>query len=446
MKKIIKSPSSLTIFAMALAVVLSFNYFKGFKENTSPFMHDAEQYHSYLVAKFIHDDLTFSFPHPYWVHRGPKDILINKFTLGVALLEMPFFIIGHKIAQLTDYEVDGYSAPYSYSASIGVLIYVFLALCLLRKVLLNYFSEFSTSLTLICLFLGTNLHYYSTSECAMSHSYLFFLSSLILYFAWKWNQTENLKYLYASMFFCGFATILRPTNAICVIIPILFGVSNLPELWTRLKVVIKTKIVVGSLLFFILATLPQLFYWKWATGSFIYYSYSGERFFFDDPKIFGFLFSFTKGWFTYTPVMFIAFASIFIPAAKSVRVLNLLFMSTIIYVLSCWWCWWYGGSYGMRAMIEYYPLLSIPLASFFQILHTTYLKKTIAIALTIVFASWNIIGEIKYKNGVICWDGMTYESYTYGLFKTQFNHEERNKFQSLLYFIDAEGAKKGRRD
>ena len=445
-KTIKKSASAITIILMAIVVLCSFNFFKGWKGDTSPFRHDAEQYHSYLVAQFIHHDMTFSWPNGYWIHKSPKDIYVNKFTLGVALLETPFFLIGHKIAQITDHKVDGYSSPYSYSVSFGILFYVFIGLCLVRKVLLDYYDEMVTSLTLFSVFLGTNLHYYSISEGPMSHSYLFFLTSLILYFAWKWDKTNKLKYFYASFFFCGFAAVLRPTNAVCMMIPVLFGITNFRELWARIKVVFETKTVVNSTLFFILAASPQLIYWKWATGTFIYYSYTKEGFFFDDPKIIPFLFSFTKGWFIYTPIMLLGCMGIFLPSAKQVRLLNIIFFSVIIYVLSSWWCWWYGGSYGMRAMVEYYLLLALPLAAFFKFVTSTNIKKAITISFTVMLVSWNIIGEVRYRTGVICWDGMTFESYKMGIFHYQFNEEERKEFKNKLYFIDAEGALEGNRD
>ena len=54
--------------------------------------------------------------------------------------------------------------------------------------------------------------------------------------------------------------------------------------------------------------------------------------------------------------------------------------------------------------------------------------------------------EVKYKKIVIYWDGMTYSSYKFGLFKIQFSKEEREMFKSKLRFIDPKEALKGNRD
>ncbi|MFT6747577.1 MAG: hypothetical protein ACJAZ2_001930 [Glaciecola sp.] len=440
------TPSSTTLWIMAIVVLVLFNFFKGWKKDSSVFKHDTNQYHSYLVAQFVHNDLTFSFPNPYWLHKSPKDINVNKFTLGVALMEMPFFLIGHAIANTTSHAADGYSPPYSYSATIGIICYVFFGLYLIRKVLLTYFNEFATTLALLSVFLATNLHFYTVTEGPMSHSYLFFLVSVIVYTSMKWHHSKKIKYLYTAIFFCGFATVLRPTNLLCLLIPVLYGASNIKETWVKIKTLINFKTIIFGIGFFILATLPQIIYWKWATGSLIYYSYSEEGFFFNDPKILSFLFSFTKGWLLYTPVMLLPFLGFFSPQVKHLRVLFAIFMTIIIYVLSSWWCWWYGGSYGMRSMVEYYPLLTIPLAALFHTLSASKAKKMISISLVALFISWNIISEVKYKNIVIYWDGMTYETYKYTFFKIQLSKEERLFFESRLRFIDPKDALKGIRD
>ena len=39
----------------------------------------------------------------------------------------------------------------------------------------------------------------------------------------------------------------------------------------------------------------------------------------------------------------------------------LIMLPFIIYLFSSWWCWWFGGGFGMRPMIDYYPLFIIPI-------------------------------------------------------------------------------------
>lgn len=36
-------------------------------------------------------------------------------------------------------------------------------------------------------------------------------------------------------------------------------------------------------------------------------------------------------------------------------------MLLLIYILSSWWSWWYGGSFSSRPFVEYLPLFAIPL-------------------------------------------------------------------------------------
>src|SRR6185436_10253555 len=115
--------------------------------------------------------------------------------------------------------------------------------------------------------------------------------------------------------------------------------------------------VLGILIF-----LPQLFYWKHQTGSWFFNSYLNEHFYFNNPHVFYGLFSFRKGWLVYTPIMFFALAGLYtlFKTMKEFFYPVLILFLLYIYVAFSWWCWWYGGSYGQRALIDIYPFLAVP--------------------------------------------------------------------------------------
>src|SRR5205085_4794981 len=57
--------------------------------------------------------------------------------------------------------------------------------------------------------------------------------------------------------------------------------------------------------------IPQMIYWKYITGSWIFFSYQHtEGFDFLQPHIFKVLFSFKKSWFIYTPMIIFAIIGI----------------------------------------------------------------------------------------------------------------------------------------
>ena len=117
-------------------------------------------------------------------------------------------------------------------------------------------------------------------------------------------------------------------------------------------------LVCGALLISI-----QLFYWKYATGHWIVYSYGDQGFSWLHPHLYDYPLSFRSGWLIYTPLMFLAFFGI-IPLIKNGtnRVMIIVFFLLNFYIVSSWDVWWFGG----RAMIQSYAILMLPIAYMVQ--------------------------------------------------------------------------------
>lgn len=440
------SASSYVILGLLVFCLLLYRFFKVWKTN-SPFESDCDQYYSYLVAFFIHNDLSFNFPNTYWLAEGPLGIPIQKMSLGVALLESPFFLIGHFIAKIGGFPTTGYSLPYAWSVNLGVLTYVMIGLNLLRKSLLKFYSQFATSLTLIGVFIGTNLFFYTVSTPTMGHSFLFFLFSALIYFTIIWHEQQKISHLYLGVLVAGFITVVRPNHAIALLIPILYNVTSWESLKSKIQLFLGLKIKLAiAFLIFMLPIIPQLLYWKIYSGSWIYFSYTKEGFFFNDPQILEVLFSYRKGWFIYTPIMLLAFVSMFFYKNKQLATSSWVYFVIGLYIISSWWCWWYGGSYGMRAMIDFYPLFAFPLAFFFDKFKSTIRLNIAGSVILSGFVYLSIIGTIQYKKIIIHWDSMSRASFWYGFNKISFSAQERKEFDALLDKPDYEGALVGERD
>jgi len=246
-------------------------------------------------------------------------------------------------------------------------------------------------------------------------------------------------------FVIGLISLIRPTNGLIVIIFLFYNITNLKDVKTRMQLFLKNyrKIIVMIVCVFIV-WLPQLLYWKTITGDWFYYSYTDERFFFNDPKILSVLFSFRKGWLIYTPVM--AFSVIGIgflwKTNKKYFYPILLFFIVNLYVISCWWCWWYGGGFGMRALIESYAILAIPLAAFLTWMIKQ--KLLLRIPLYIIVAAITLqtaFHTFQYNYGTIHWGYMTKEAY----FDSFWRVKKSKNFYSLLSEPDSKAARKGER-
>ena len=99
-----------------------------------------------------------------------------------------------------------------------------------------------------------------------------------------------------------------------------------------------------------------------------------------------------------------------------------------IYLFSCWWCWWFGGGFGMRPMIDYYPLLIIPIGELLK-QKLTLLKNSFNIYFIMHF--FNLFQTLQ-RNLVIHWDSMSKESYWAFLQKLKWRRRRLGKARKSL--------------
>src|SRR6185312_211759 len=146
----------------------------------------------------------------------------------------------------------------------------------------------------------------------------------------------------------GLLIIIRPTNIfILLVLPFLAGdLKKTADFLIR--VIFSRYSIIMFVAFFAIVSI-QLFTWHAETGQWVVWSYPGETFTFANPHIADFLFSYRKGWFIYTPVMFFVIMGSIVMFITNknyfLAIITLLFTGVIVYVSSCWQPWWYGGSF-----------------------------------------------------------------------------------------------------
>ena len=117
--------------------------------------------------------------------------------------------------------------------------------------------------------------------------------------------------------------------------------------------------ILAAILGGIVGILPQLLYWKYTTGSFIYDV--GSKWFFLNPW-FRVLFGAEKGWFVYTPVAILMVAGFVRMTGRPFRKAVLVFCLLNIWIIISWSDWKYGASYSTRALTHSYPVFALALA------------------------------------------------------------------------------------
>ncbi len=418
--KITKYTKNVIITILIIITWTQFNLKKWSRE--SVIVTDAIHYYGYLPVIFIYNDVKMDsiahkskFNYRLWAVETPTGSGVFKTSMGMSYLFSPFFFSANLYQKITGGEVDGYSVPYHFAISIACIVYLLFGLIFLAKSLSKFFNDLIVGISMLILVFGTNLFYYASIEAAMSHAYNFSLFSLFIFLTIKFYEQPKWKYIISLGLTLGLITLIRPTNIIISLVFVFYNINSFDDLYSRIhlykKHILKILLLIPLL---IILWIPQFIYWKITTGTMFYYPYREEGFFFDNPHIINGLFSFRKGWLLYTPLMSLALTGIFFMKAelKKLRPVIVLFLLINTYVVLSWWCWWYGGSFGLRAFIESYSLLAFPLAAFISwIFSKKIFVKIISSIVILLFIGLNLFQTLQYKHGIIHWDSMSKEAY-----------------------------------
>ncbi|MBN8703966.1 MAG: hypothetical protein J0M08_12940 [Bacteroidetes bacterium] len=403
---------------------------------------DVVGYYGYLTAYFICDDLALKFlddpntacTNEYFATRSENGGYVMKMSIGMSLLYLPFFLLGHFVlAPLTGFMADGYSPAYQIALAVGSFFYLTLGFFYLRKILLLYVKPTIVWLVLWSLYLGTNLLWYSYGEALFSHQYSFSLVCILLWVTHLFHIKPSVKIALVIGMLIGLIILVRPINILICSLPFVWNVFSINSLRTKLNF-IKDNLAKFSLVLLtsFLVVSIQLIYWHYVTGHFLFYSYVGEFFYFLQPHILEGLIGFRKGWLIYTPLMLFALWGLkYISSqVKQIFLFVVFVFPVFLYVTFSWWCWWYGGSYGMRPLIDVYPILAIPMAVTFQdCMYSSRRSKFIFSCVLVFIIVVNMFQTWQYNVGVLHWDANTKNSYFSVLGSTKKSYEYKSKLR-----------------
>ncbi len=372
-----KSTHAVVIIAVVWFLLGSFYYSKWEKQyHEATISWDVSGYYHYLPAIFIYKDIrqqdwmheinTKYLPSPAFdqaVGHNDSGNKVNKYMAGQAVLYTPFFLVSHMYASISKtYPADGYSKPYQVGIWFGSLLFSILGLLLLRILLLKYFNDQIVLLTLIALGLGTHWMEYASINNAMNHGWLFTLLCILILSTIRFYKQSDWLSVLGIGTSLGLAMLVRPTEAIWIMVPLLWGMSNLKERFSILlqewKKVIAAVIISGFLVSI------QLMYWKYAAGEWIVYTYADQGFNWLHPKIWRGLMGVRIGWWIYTPLMFLAMFGWYGLYKKHQNIFWSCFVTSIlaVYITLSWSHFDSGGGLGQRNLIQIYPLMAFPLA------------------------------------------------------------------------------------
>jgi hypothetical protein len=425
---------------LCFAALFIFNNY--LKHNNQVIRADGLGYYNYLPAVFIYKDLNFNFldtlQTEFYNHKVDNQGIIrqvngrsmNKYFAGTAMMQMPFFLGAHLVAKSSDqHAADGYSKIYQRSIYHAALVYALLGLMFLRFSLRNFgIHHWWIFWIQVAVLFASSLSNYIVMDASFSHAYSFALISVWSYLMLSFDPKKPHKIIWIALIL-GLIVLIRPINIIILaFVPFLLVLAGKKLQDFRLFFSHRKMLLLAILCFSIIVAIQPII-WYLQTGQFVVRSYGDESFNFLDPHLMDFLFSYRKGLFVYAPVFFVflVLGSFFWIKMKSWRIFASFCIPFVIliYVLSSWWYWSYGASFGSRVMIDFYPLLALSAVPFFNRVHLLWKWFSIPI---IAFAAYlALVQTYQYKHYIITWDDMTKEAYWTVFLKTQ------DKFRGYLW-------------
>jgi len=316
----------------------------------------------------------------------------------------------------------------------------------LRKLLLRYFNEVVTAFTLLAVLFGTMLFNYTYVQSELTHGYLFCLFSVFLYLTALWHDSQKYKYTILLGIVVALISLIRPTEVYVFLFFLLWNIRRPADFRHKFLFLLRNYLHLLLMLFIgILLWIPQFLFWKAHTGSYYYYPYMEEHFFWNDPQVINILFSYRKGWITYTPAVLLAFAGFFtlkkdFPLSRWTFV----FVTALtVYILSSWWDWSYGGCFGARAFCQQIAFLAIPMAAMIDFAYYSAVKASLRTILSLVVSVYLFscvclnIGQTyqSMKNLIHPW-ATSRELYWYVFRKYQFDDKFQDEYWAKLRMID----------
>lgn len=368
------------ILCFVILTITAFKFYPRWEKTggESTLSWDAAGYYMYLPAVFIYKDLKkcgfkdsllqkYQFSSEFqqaYIHEKSGNYVM-KYASGLAVVSLPFFAVGHFWASNSStYPADGFSYPYQFSIGFGLFLVALLGMYFLRKILLRYYQDKTVAILLVVYVIGTNYINYAVVDQAMSHSTLFTVYAILIWCSIRFYETYAARYVVYIGLMVGLATLIRPTELMSLLLPLLWGMNSVSDIKLRLDTIrLHFPKFVLAIICFLAVVMIQPIYWKYVTGEWLVYSYGEQGFSWLKPHIYDYTLSYKSGWLRFAPMMILPFIGLWIFYKNRVNTIAVIFFFLLsFYVVTAWDVWDYGG----RAMVQYYPVLAFPFAALIE--------------------------------------------------------------------------------
>lgn len=356
---------------------------------------DDRGYYAYLPALLIHNDATFQKSHKaeytynqskiqqVYLYRSEEGKIYNKYFPGVAVMNLPFFTLATFTSFVIGDTITGYSDVYSFYYLLGSYFYFIIGIYFLVRVTRKMYPNIEKiNWFILLIYLSSPLIYFSVFSMA-SHHYSFALFGLFFLTLLKVQESRQLKHVFLLGLTLGLVFLIRPTN-ISIVLAIPFFLKDKATALNLISWLFKGKIK-PFFIFLLSGSIPVfllMLTWKWESGKWFFWAYTGEGFNWTKPKILQVLFSFRVGLFIHTPILLLAVYSTFRYFKTQSFQLTFwwIYFAVNTYIISSWWCWDYESPFGMRPFTEHWFVLIMPIFALLA-------RKQFLITIVLIFTS-----------------------------------------------------------
>lgn len=288
----------------------------------------------------------------------PRGLIANKYPVGVALVELPGFVVGHAVARILGFPTDGVSAPYQFAVTLWLQIVIVLSLAALWSALVRLGGDPLIAVAgVVSALAATNLVQYAARP-SMSHGPGFAVLCFALYLSAGTNDgSRSMQRMAGIGAMFGLAAIIRPSNV--ALAPFFFAIlmPSVGKSWRSWQALFAAFCCVVAVQIGLMSSL-------W--GHVQLQGYVQEGFTSGADGVIAALVSARHGLFTYHPwflvtLVLTAFAA-FNPGTRKPAVGALVSFTLLAIVNGTWWNWWFGDGFGNRSFVEIVPILLVPSA------------------------------------------------------------------------------------
>jgi len=330
---------------------------------------------------------------PKTVFRTVTGHLDNHFTIGPAILWAPFLLLVHAAVLVArafgaPASADGFSLPYLLAMALGTLAYGFAALLLSYRVACRFVEERWALLSTITIWWASALPVYMYFNPSWSHAHSAFTVAL---FFWYWLRTRSARSLRQWLLLgliAGLMLNVYYPNAIVpmILIPEALAAYRAALLPSPQKLTRLAALLVRHLLFCVVALVSLLptFLTRYVVyGGFFETGYLPvTHWAWRSPWFLALLFSANHGLFSWTPVLLIATAGLFVFWRKAPAIgLPVICVWFAFYYFMASYPDWAGiSSYGNRFFISLTIFFVLGLATALNSLASLFATRRIAFA------------------------------------------------------------------